>query len=447
MYTCGPTVYQHSHLGNLRTYIFQDLVKRTLLIMEYRVKQVINITDVGHLTSDADTGEDKIEQEARKKNKSAHTIARFYEQEFKKDIKALNILQPDAFPRASEHIKEQITLIKQLQQKGYTYKTNDGIYFNTRTFKKYGILAGMNVKGVKAGARVSIKDKKSINDFALWKFSPSLESGRKRQMEWKSPWGTGFPGWHIECSAMSMKYLGDSFDIHIGGIDHVPIHHTNEIAQSEAATGKQFVRYWLHPNLLMLKEKNKIRMGKSKGNAVLLKDLTAYGYSPLDFRYLTLTVHWRSPLLFHLEALDAARAARLGLIAYLKEAPAGKAQHIHKQKIQSCLENNLHTPKALAHIWKLIHRNEATKDLLLWADHVFGLSLYKESKKTLRIPKKIRELAKERESLRKRKQWKEADKIRSVIEKMGWSLRDTKKGYHIRAGSITIENVKRFHKI
>ena len=275
--------------------------------MEYRVKQVINITDVGHLTSDADTGEDKIEQEARKKNKSAHTIARFYEQEFKKDIKALNILQPDAFPRASEHIKEQITLIKQLQQKGYTYKTNDGIYFNTRTFKKYGILAGMNVKGVKAGARVSIKDKKSINDFALWKFSPSLESGRKRQMEWKSPWGTGFPGWHIECSAMSMKYLGQTLDIHGGGGDLIFPHHESEIAQSEAATGISFARFFIHTAMLYYQGK---KMSKSLGNMVFIRNLKNYSKNTGRSRTMSARNQKSSSETFALRDFSAQRPAR-----------------------------------------------------------------------------------------------------------------------------------------
>lgn len=261
MYNCGPTVYERPHIGNLRAYIFADTLRRVLEFNGYKVKQIINITDVGHLTSDADTGEDKIEKSAQEKQKSAFEIARFYEDLFKQDLNKLNIKKPFKFPRATEHIKEMINLVQILEKKGYTYKTSDGIYFDTSKFKNYGKLAGLDKKNLKPGARVEVNpEKKNPYDFALWKFSPK---DVKRQMEWKSPWGIGFPGWHIECSAMAMKYLGTTLDIHTGGIDHIDIHHTNEIAQSESATGKKFVRYWLHCNFLMVEGQ---KMSKSLGN-------------------------------------------------------------------------------------------------------------------------------------------------------------------------------------
>lgn len=248
MYTCGPTVYWYQHIGNIRTYIFADILKRTLIQAGYKVEQIINITDVGHLTSDADTGEDKMEKAAEKENKSAQEIANHYFSVFHEDTKKLNILEPSKWTKATEHIKEQIELIKKLEKKGFTYKTSDGIYFDTIKLKDYGKIANLKIEKLKAGKRISIGEKKNKTDFALWKFSPK---DQQRQQEWESPWGTGFPGWHIECSAMSIKYLGKHFDIHTGGQDHIPIHHTNEIAQSEAATGKKFVNYWLHGAFLL----------------------------------------------------------------------------------------------------------------------------------------------------------------------------------------------------
>lgn len=235
MYSCGPTVYWYQHIGNMRTYIFSDILKRILLFDGFKVKQIINVTDVGHLTSDADTGEDKVERAAKREGKTAKQITDHYFKIFREDLKKLNVLEPDAWPKASEHILEQIKLIKRLEEKGYTYRTDDGIYFDTYKFKRYGRLARLKKQWIIAGKRVALGDKKHNTDFALWKFSgmPGL-----RQQEWNSPWGLGFPGWHLECSAMSMKYLGEHFDIHTGGQDHIPIHHTNEIAQSEAATGK-----------------------------------------------------------------------------------------------------------------------------------------------------------------------------------------------------------------
>ncbi|HKZ34226.1 MAG TPA: cysteine--tRNA ligase, partial [Candidatus Nanoarchaeia archaeon] len=292
VYTCGPTVYWYQHIGNLRTYIFADILKRVFLYNNYKVKHIINVTDVGHLTSDADTGEDKIERAAKREGKTAREIADYYLRIFQEDFKKLNILEPNSWPKATEHIKEQIELIKKLEEKGFTYKTNDGIYFNTGKLKDYGKLARLKIRGLQAGKRISLGEKKNKTDFALWKFSPL---GEKRQQEWDSPWGIGFPGWHIECSAMSMKYLGENFDIHTGGQDHIQIHHTNEIAQSEAATGKPFVRYWLHGAWLLFRGR---KISKSLGGLYTISELEKLGFEPIDFRYLCLGTHYRKPLSF-----------------------------------------------------------------------------------------------------------------------------------------------------
>ena len=303
IYTCGPTVYWHQHIGNLRSYIFPDILKRVLSLDGFKVKHVMNITDVGHLTGDADEGEDKIEKAAAKEGKKAEDIANYYWQIFREDFKKLNITEPDIWTKATERIKEQIELIKKLEEKGYTYKTGDGIYFDTDKFKDYAKLAKLQKEGLRAGKRIEMRDKKNKTDFALWKFSG--EPG-KRQQEWQSPWGLGFPGWHIECSAMSMKYLGDSFDIHTGGIDHIPVHHTNEIAQSEAATGKKFVNFWLHGAFLVFKGE---KISKSKGGLYTIAELEEKGFSPLSFRYFALTAHYRASLNFSLENLEAAQNA------------------------------------------------------------------------------------------------------------------------------------------
>jgi cysteinyl-tRNA synthetase len=249
IYSCGPTVYHYAHIGNLRAYVFADILRRSFVSADYKVKHIINITDVGHLVGDGDGGEDKLEKGAEREGKSAWEVAKFYTDSFMEDLQSLNIDTNEyTFPRATDNIKEQIGLISALEIDGYTYKTSDGIYFDTSKFSHYGDFAHLNIEGQKSGARVEEnKEKKNITDFALWKFSPALE---QRQMEWDSPWGKGFPGWHIECSAMSMKYLGNHFDIHTGGIDHIPVHHTNEIAQSECVTGEKYVNYWMHVNFL-----------------------------------------------------------------------------------------------------------------------------------------------------------------------------------------------------
>ena len=300
MYSCGPTVYWYQHIGNLRSYLSWDVLKRTLEFNNYKVKHVMNITDVGHLTSDADTGEDKMEKAVKRERKTAKEIADFYLNAFKQDFKKLNIISPDIWPKATEHIKEQIELIKKLEERDYTYKTFDGIYFDTTRLKDYGKLARLKAEKIKPGKRIDIGEKKHKTDFALWKFS---EKKGLRQQEWKSPWGTGFPGWHAECSAMAMKYLGESFDIHTGGQEHIPVHHTNEIAQSEAVTGKKYVNYWIHGAWLLFKGE---KVSKSTGGLYTISELEKKDFNPLIFRYLCLGTHYRKPLNFTMNKLKSA---------------------------------------------------------------------------------------------------------------------------------------------
>ena len=374
IYTCGPTVYAEAHIGNLRSYVFPDVLKKTLRRLGYRVTHVINITDVGHLTSDADTGEDKLERAARQSQRSAWEIAAEYTERFFADLTRLHIELPDVAPRAAGeipaalrsrieavspryaalpgHIAEQIALVQTLEAKGFAYRTDDGLYFDTGRFPAYGQLARLRFEGLQEGARVEMGEKRNKTDFALWKFSPP---GVQRQMEWDSPWGRGFPGWHIECSAMSMKYLGEQFDIHTGGSDNIPVHHTNEIAQSEAATGRPFVRYWLHGEHLVLGEDT--RMGKSEGNFIGLGTLIAQGFEPAAYRYLVLNNHYRSFLNFSEKALRAADTALMGVREILhglpeSAAPAAVAadaapRDAREAALLSDLCDDLNTPRAL----------------------------------------------------------------------------------------------------
>jgi len=433
IYTCGPTVYWYQHIGNLRSYIFPDILKKVLKSQGYKVKHIINVTDVGHLTSDADTGEDKIEKAAKKEGKTAKGIADYYFKILKQDLKKINVSEPDIWPKASEHIKEQINLIKKLEEKGYTYKTSDGIYFDTSKLKDYGKLASLNVKGIQAGKRISLGEKKNKTDFALWKFS---EKPGIRQQEWKSPWGLGFPGWHIECSAMSMKYLGKSFDIHTGGEDHIQVHHTNEIAQSESATGKQFVKYWLHG--AFLKNKGE-KVSKSTGGLYTLSEIEKKGYNPLDLKYFYLSAHYRKPLEFSFQALNYARNSLKRLKEIISKLDKGKKTN--KKNIELAwkqflefLNDDLNFPKAVSYMWDILRDNRLNDPekykLVLKFDEILCLDLDKEEK--IKIPKEIKKLVKEREVLRRERNFAEADKIREKINKFGFVIEDTKKGIIVK---------------
>jgi len=426
MYSCGPTVYWYQHIGNMRSYIFVDTLKRVLLYNGFKVKHVMNITDVGHLTSDADEGEDKIEIAAKREKKTAKEIAEFYTKIFLEDLKKLNIILPDILCKASEHIKEQIELIKKIEEKGFTYRTSDGIYFDTSKLEDYGKLARLNKKGIIPGKRVSLKEKRNPTDFALWKFS---EKPGIRQQEWDSPWGIGFPGWHIECSAMSSKYLGEQFDIHTGGEDHIHIHHTNEIAQSEVAFGKKpWVKYWMHCAFLTFKGE---KVSKSKGGLYTISELEKMGFYPLAYRYFVLNAHYRKPLEFSLELLREAQESYFKLKSLIQdEKDDSKINEKYLSEFERYINDDLNTPKAIQVLWKLVRDKDAKGKIrtIKKMDEVFGLYLVKEEE----IPKDVLELMKKREELRKKGKYKDADKIREELRRIGYILEDTKDGTKIK---------------
>lgn len=438
MYCCGPTVYNFAHIGNLRAYFFEDILKRVLLFNGYNVNHVVNITDVGHLVSDDDEGEDKMEKGSVREGKSVWEIAEFYTEAFMEDIKNLNILQPTVWCKATDYIKEQINMVKCLEEKGYTYSTSDGIYFDTKKFPEYGKLALLDIKGLEEGKRIAFSnEKKNKTDFALWKFSPK---DKQRQMEWDSPWGKGFPGWHIECSAMSRKFLGDTFDIHCGGVDHIPIHHTNEIAQSEACTGKQFVRYWLHGEFLI---EDKGKMSKSAGEFLRLKTLMDKGYSPLDYRYFLLMTHYRKKIKFSFDNLDAARNGFNNLKSKVEEAYklsdgivskdlSGKGRE-YEENFANCINDDLNVTEGIAVLWEVLkdeNLNPAEKLALAYKfDFVLGLKLDGITVSvSVEIPSSIIELAEKRKEAKANKDFKSADELRNLILEKGYEIKDAKGG-------------------
>jgi cysteinyl-tRNA synthetase len=476
MYSCGPTVYSFAHIGNFRTYTMADVLKRVLEYNGYDVTYIMNLTDVGHLTGDnlgdADLGEDRMEKAAKKEGKTAWEIAEFYSEVFFKDFDKLNLEHPKKFTKATDHIKEQIDLVKRLEEKGYTYRTSDGIYFDTSKFRNYGELSSLDQR--KAGARVEINpEKKSQNDFALWKFSypegvsfnehlaksgKSEDEVSRRQMEWKSPWGIGFPGWHIECSAMALKYLTDAFDpfdklrvdgeknytidIHTGGIDLKETHHPNEIAQAEAATGKKFVDFWVHGAFILI---NGERMSKSKGNLYTIYDIEKEGYDALALRYLYLQTQYRQEMNFTFDSLDAAQNAYKRLILDVSrweepsesngpKVPAGVFEGFEKRFLDA-LNDDLNTPQALAVMWEVVkspYPSGPKLRTLFKFDRVLGLNIESLSQQLRNaqgiVPGHIQKLIEERQHLRKLRKFNAADQIRARIEKLGYELEDTKKG-------------------
>lgn len=431
LYTCGPTVYNPATIGNLRTYVFEDVLKRTLMLLGYKVHHVMNITDVGHLVGDGDEGEDKVEREAAKQGKTAWDIAKMYEEMFDKDMARLNILAPTGKdrPHATDYIKQQIDLVAKLEKKGYTYRTSDGIYFDTSKFKDYGKLSKQKLEEKEAGARVEVnEEKKHPADFALWKFSPA---GAKRQMEWESPWGVGFPGWHIECSAMSEELLGQPFDIHCGGVDHITVHHENEIAQSEAAFDKPLANYWVHGEFLLVDGK---RMGKSEGNAYLIDDLIAKGFDPLAYRYYCLGTHYRSKLNFTWEGLEGAQNALRKLQVDARRLPQakGKADAEWMERFKDELSEDLNTSQALATVWEMLKSDLEDKiksATLQEMDEVLGLGLGDIIGKPIQAPAEIVAIAEERQLVRESKDWKKSDELRDAIKQKGWLVEDGKDGF------------------
>lgn len=430
MYNCGPTVYGRAHIGHARAYMFADLIKNTLVYNGYKVKQVINITDVGHLVSDSDEGADKVEEQAKKEHLDATVITERYTQDFKKTLGDLNIdISEILFPKASEHIQEQIDLIKELEAKGFTYITSDGVYFDTAKFPAYGELGHINIKGLQEGARIDINnEKRNATDFALWKFSKEA-----RQQEWESPWGVGFPGWHIECSAMANKYLGTTFDIHTGGVDHIPTHHQNEIAQSVCAHNAPLANYWLHVNHITIDGK---KISKSIGNTLYLEDLIAKNISPLAYKYWLYTAHYSTLSNFTFESVTAAQVAYEKLARHsrprlhedrLGENP-GSVSQTYKVEFLSHINNDLDTPKAIAVIWNMLKddsiSNEDKKATLLDFDTVLKLDLDQPVIKT-EIPSSITELAQRRKIARENRDFALADALREEIEKAGFMVKDT----------------------
>ena len=431
MYSCGPTVYDYAHIGNLRAYVFADVLRRTLLYNELKVKQIMNITDIGHLTSDADSGEDKMTKGLLRDGKelslkNMRELAEFYTGKFKEDLEKLNIQMPDGFYFASDYVKEDIELIEKLEKKEYAYKTSDGIYFNTSKMSNYGMLWGGKREWNREGARiVENSEKKNGEDFALWKFN--------NKIGFPSPWGQGFPGWHIECSAMSMKFLGEQFDIHTGGIDLIPTHHTNEIAQSESATGKKpFVKFWMHSEFIDIKN---AKMAKSEGNFFKLSDIIKKEINPSTYRFWLLMGHYRTKLNFIWGALEAAQVALKRLYNLYIELgdEVGKVNEEYQKKFRECINDDLNTPRGLSLLWDVIKDENVSpadkKATILDFDKVLGLGF--ENIKMEEIPEEIGKLIKERENARADKNFKLSDELREKINSLGFDIKDTESGQKV----------------
>lgn len=432
MYSCGPTVYNYAHIGNLRTYIFMDLIRRVLKYDGYKIKGVMNITDVGHLMADSDDGEDKMQKASREQQKSPYEIAEFYSNIFFTDLKKLNIGKPEIIAKATDHIQEMIDYVVALLDAGYAYETSDGIYFDIAKFPKYGSLSGKKRDDQVAGARVEVNtEKRNPDDFALWKKADPLHI-----MQWESPWGMGFPGWHIECSAMSQKYLGKVFDIHSGGVDHIPIHHENEIAQNEALTGTKSVEFWMHGEFMLV---DGGKMSKSLGNTYTIAQLEERGYSPIDFRFFCLNAHYRKKLNFTFDGLDAAKVARERLMLALAGHKAGSAKIAqdkldkYKEDFANAVNDDINVPLALGVLFQAIKEPKSNDiyKLALEFDKVLGLSLDvlpEIKEEPIELPEEIVALVNERAEAKKNRDFAKADAIRAKITELGYTILDTKDG-------------------
>lgn len=438
MYACGPTVYDFTHIGHMRKYTMDDILKRTLQYLGYEVKHIMNITDVGHLVSDGDEGEDKLEKGAKKQGKTVWDVAKEYTDYFNKTMKAINVLPPDVTPKATDHIPGMIRLIQTLEEKGFTYNTKEAVYYDVTKFPNYGQLSGQKLedkKTVRDDVHIDT-NKKHPADFALW----FKRVGRfaDHTMHWESPWGDGFPGWHIECSAMSMEYLGETIDIHTGGIDHIPVHHENEIAQSEAATGKEFVKYWVHHAFLNVESE---KMSKSKNNFLTVDDIAIQGLDPLPLRLLFLQAHYRQEMDFTWKSANSAENALRSLRAHVlefKKLARGNVQEtefskLFREAFKQSLRDDLNTAKALAVVWNVL-RAEMEPGLKLKLmyefDEVLGLNLREIREE--KIPVEITQLATEREKARQDKNFSRSDELRQLIEKKGYQVEDTQKGYSLK---------------
>lgn len=433
IYSCGPTVYKDATIGNLRTYIFMDSLRRTLKYNGYKLKHAMNITDVGHLVSDGDEGEDKMIKSSRETGKDPLEIATYYTKLFLDDCKKLNIDMPEIICKATEHIEDMEKFVAKLIENGYAYETSTAIYFDVSKLDNYGILSGINLKEQKAGARIEIdEEKKNPYDFALW-----IKAPKNHLMKWESPWGLCYPGWHIECSAMSNKYLGDVFDIHTGGVDLIPTHHENEIAQSKGVTGKIPARYWMHGEFLLI---DGGKMSKSLNNAYLLSDIINKGYEPLSYKLLNFSSHYRNKLNFTWEALDSSSKAlqklREGYRKHLEGNDVIEEDKVNEYKEQflEAINDDLNMPLAMAIVWEVIKRNEKSKQyaqVLLDFDRVLGLEIDKANE-VQELPDEIKNLIEERKKARENKDYKKSDELRNKIEKMGYKVKDSKDGMQVQ---------------
>ncbi len=440
MYSCGPTVYSYAHIGNLRAYIFMDTLRRVLKYNGYKINGVMNITDVGHLTSDGDTGEDKMEKASKRENKSPYEIAEYYTEWFLKDAKKLNIELPEKLCKATDHIQDMIEFVQRLIDNGMAYEVDGNVYFDVQKLKSYGRLSGINLDDLKAGARIAVNEqKKSPYDFALW-----IKAPENHIMKWQSPWGVGYPGWHIECSTMSRKYLGDTFDIHTGGVDHIPVHHENELAQTEGYSGKLQARFWMHVEFLQV---DGGKMSKSLGNCYRIEELEEKGYSALDYRYFCLNGHYRKKLNFTFDALNASKIARSRLNALLLSHKNGKEtcdnQKLaeYKKQFVDAINDDLNIPYALGVLWTMLKDMPCSKDvfdLALEMDKIFGLSFdslkeeVAEQKPQEDIPQEVKELAEKRAEAKKQKDFALADELRNQIDKLGYLIIDGRQGFEIK---------------
>lgn len=435
MYSCGPTVYSYAHIGNFRAYVFMDTLRRTLKYNGYKLEHVMNITDVGHLESDADEGEDKMEKAAKKENKNPYEIAKYYSEVFFRDMQRLNIEKPEIIAKATEHIPEMLEFVEGLVKNGYAYETSKGIYFDISKLDKYPVLSNRKIDEQIAGARVDVDaEKKSPYDFALW-----IKAPENHIMKWESPWGLSYPGWHIECSAMGRKYLGDQFDIHTGGIDHIPTHHENEIAQSKGLTGKIPARFWMHVEFLQV---DGGKMSKSLGNTYTLDQLQEKGIEPLAYKLFCFTAHYRTKLNFTFEtALSTQKALnrlREGFTKHqegLENIPEEKIKE-YEDKFLATINDDLNIPSAMGLVWEIIRSPEKSKqyaELLLKFDEVLGLDLvnskkYLEESQKLELPEEILKLVEERKKARENKDWSLSDQIRDTLKEKGYNVKDSKEG-------------------
>jgi cysteine--tRNA ligase len=431
MYSCGPTVYNYAHIGNMRAYIFMDTLRKVLKYNGYKVKHVMNITDVGHLVSDADEGEDKMAKTARIENRSVYEIAKEYTDAFMKDIKALNIDTPEHIAKATEHIREMEIYVNDIVKNGYAYETSKGVYFDTSKLPNYGkMLSNNNIDDLKAGARVEVDtEKRNPQDFALW-----IKAPKEHIMKWNSKWGLCYPGWHIECSAMSRKYLGDKFDIHTGGVDHIPIHHENEIAQSIGATGHNLANYWMHVEFLLI---DGGKMSKSLGNVYTLNDLKAKGIDALSYRYFTYSSHYRNKLNFTWDAIKSAKNSLNKLrdmIALHKDVNKKIDKNIiskYEEQFLDAINDDMNMPVAISIVWEIAKEKEKSNDfyeLIKKFDSVLSLDLDKNDKGDINIPEDIKLILNERKDARKNKNFAKSDELRDKLKELGYIVKDTKDG-------------------